>query len=146
MNHTSERHSFRHRWDLQIVAHQIYWEQDRIRSQLWMLCEIVVPDGSVRLTQHTIEKSTPSGSNVTEFDISVWEEVNDLTTSGSGMGDIENGRHETSIPCWRRSSEVKGTASSSNIGWEKERVDRGSKEKPVTEMTGLVSCERVYYG
>ena len=40
-----------------------------------------------------------------------------------------------SIPCWCRSSEVKGTASSSNFGWEKERVDRGSKENPAVRKT-----------
>ena len=106
----------------------------------------------IQYGQRTIEKSTLFGSNVTESGISVWEGVSDLTTSGSGTGDIENGRQETSIPCWRRSSEVKGTASSSNLGWEKERVDRGSKEKPaegrmgkdqVTELTPVKPTRHV---
>lgn len=86
--------------------------------------------------QRTIEKSMLFGSNVTESDNSFSEGIEDLTTSGSGTGDIENGRQDISIPCWCRSSGVKGTASSSNLGWEKERLDRGSNEKPAVRKVG----------
>ena len=81
---------------------------------------------TIQSTHH--RKSTLLGLNVTKSGSSDWEGVNNLTTSGSGAGDIENGRQETLTPCWCRSFRVNGTASSSSFGWEKERVDRGSKE------------------
>ena len=73
--------------------------------------------------RHTIEKSRLFGSNTVECGSPVWEGVNDLAISGNWMGDVKNGRQATSIPCCFRSSGVKGTASSSNPGWEKERVE-----------------------
>ena len=46
-----------------------------------------------------------------------------MTTSGNWMGDIENGTQETLNPCWRRSFELKGTASSSIIDWERGMIE-----------------------
>ena len=83
-----------------------------------------------------MEKSTLPRSNVTESWNLDWEKFSDLTTSGSEAGDIEYGRQETSRPCWCRSSGVKGTEIFSKSGCEKERVDRGSKEKPVALKPG----------
>ena len=86
--------------------------------------------------RHTIEKPTLFGSNFVESGSLAWEGVNDSTISSNGTGEIENGRQEMSIPCWFLSSGVKGTASSSNLGWEKERVETGSEEKPVAGKNG----------
>ena len=96
--------------------------------------EVFISGGYNRSSRRTIENSTLFGSNLEPGNL-IWEGVNDFTTSGNGIGDIENGRQVTSIPCWCRSSGVKGTARSSNPGWEKERVDRGSKEKPIVVET-----------
>lgn len=52
-----------------------------------------------RFSRRTIENSTLLASNVTESGSLDWEGTSDLTTFGSGMGDIENGRQETSSPC-----------------------------------------------
>ena len=86
-------------------------------------------------TQLTIEKSRLFGSNTVECGSSAWEGVNDLTISSNGTGDAKNGRQEMLIPCWFRSSGVKGTASSSNFGWEKERVEKGSRGMPIAGNT-----------
>jgi len=53
-----------------------------------------------RFIRRTIENSTLLASNVTESGSLDWEGTSDLTTFGSGIGDIENGRQETSSPCW----------------------------------------------
>lgn len=116
-------------WEVWGEFHRIYREQDRIRGQLRAPCEVVAPGKEhSRSGQRTIENLTLFGSNVTESDNSIWEGDNDLTASGNGMGDIENGGQETLNPCWCRSLGVKGTASSSKRGSKKGGSDRWSEE------------------
>lgn len=52
-----------------------------------------------QFSRRTIENSTLLASNVTESGSLDWEGISDPTTFGSGIGDIENGRQETSSPC-----------------------------------------------